>query len=181
MRITRNEAGEPVEIVYVTTVEEAVVSKDRLGTGSGGNKGGSKLKDGESVVQETRTTITLDTPEERAIADRYLEEQGLTGMPAIAFSQLFDDGDSLLTEPPPGADEFERLLYEQATVSNTTQLKTTDSQAYGGKVALGVGLGAKIYVDSSEAHTVESEYLQAPRQGTREFGEYPACLSEVQE
>ncbi|WP_017594088.1 hypothetical protein [Nocardiopsis potens] len=178
VRVTRNEEGEPVELVYTTSVEESLVSKDRLGNRYKGGKGGLKDKEGAGILQETRTTLTLDTPEERAIAERYLEEQGLTGMPSLAFSQVFDDGGDLLREPPEGAGEFERLLYDKATVSNTVQEKTTDAAAFGGKVALGLGLGLKLSTESSAAHTVEAEYLGAPRpEGTRGFLDFPDCVS----
>ncbi|GAA3754622.1 hypothetical protein GCM10022205_47060 [Spinactinospora alkalitolerans] len=181
VRVTRNSKGEPVEILYTTTVEESLVSKDRAGGNGRNGKGGAKDKDGDGILQETRTVIALDTPEERAVAEEYLRNEGLTGMPAIAFSQLFDDGDSLLTRPPPGASEFEELLYEQAWVSSIAQEKTTDAQSYGGKVALGVGLGLKISTESSQARTVESEFLGAPRpDGTRRFQEFPECLAEPQ-
>ncbi|MFC4562045.1 hypothetical protein ACFO4E_09275 [Nocardiopsis mangrovi] len=179
VRVMRDADGRPVEIVYTTTVEDTLISKDRLGGRGNNGKGGLKGRDGDSTLQETRTTITLDTPEEQAIAEEYLREEGTTGMPSLAFSQLFDDGDSLLTEPPPGAGDFERLMYEQATVANTTQVRTMDSDTFGGRVALGLGLGAKVTVESSEADTVEAEFLGAPRPGgTRGFVEFPACVSQ---
>ncbi|MFC3994909.1 hypothetical protein ACFOVU_03225 [Nocardiopsis sediminis] len=179
MRVMRDSEGRPVEIVYTTTVEDTLISKDRLGGRGRTGKGGLKGRDGDTTLQETRTTITLDTPEEQAIAEEYLREEGATGIPALAFSQLFDDGESLLNEPPPGASDFERLMYEQATVANTTQVRTIDSDTFGGRVALGLGLGAKVTVESSEADTVEAEYLGAPRPGgTRGFVEFPACVSQ---
>ncbi|WP_017557350.1 hypothetical protein [Nocardiopsis baichengensis] len=182
VRVMRNEAGEPVEIVYTTTVDSSIVDKDRLGNKRKNGKGGLKDKDADALLQETRTTLELDTPEERAIADRYLEEQGLTGMPAMAFSQLFGDGDDLLNAPPEDGGPFEHLLYDKATVSNTVQEKSTDASAFGGKVALGMGLGLKLSTESSEAHTVEAEFLGAPRpDGTRSFLEFPDCLSEEAE
>jgi hypothetical protein len=178
MRVMRDAKGEPVEIMYSTAVEEALVSKDRLGGRGAAGKGGVKQKDGGSTLQETRTTLVLDTPEERAIADAYLREVGTTGLPALAFSQVFDDGSAVLAAPPPGAGAFERLLYEQATVATTTQERTTDSDAFGGRVALGLGLGMKLHTESSEADTVEAEYLGAPEPGgTRTFEEFPQCVS----
>ncbi len=182
VRVMRNEAGEPVEIVYTTTVDSSIVSKDRLGNKRKQGKGGLKDKEADALLQETRTTLRLDTPQERALADRYLQEQGLTAMPTMAFSQLFDDGSDLLNEPPEGSGEFERLLYDKATVSNTVQEKTTDAAAFGGKIALGMGLGLKLSTESSESHTVEAEYLGAPRpDGSRPFLEFPDCLSEESE
>ncbi|MBB4933892.1 hypothetical protein F4561_004712 [Lipingzhangella halophila] len=185
VRIARNEADEPVEIVYVTTVEHGLASRDRYGGKYDKNKGGAKDKDGESTVYETRTTLKLDTPEERAIAEEYIQQEGADGLlggSALAFSQVFSDEDALLTEPENG-DEFEQLMYEQATVSNIVQDKTTDINTYGGKVALGLGLGAKIGTESSEQRTVESQQLGAPdpESGVREFEEYEECLAESHE
>ncbi|RNL81557.1 hypothetical protein [Halostreptopolyspora alba] len=182
VRVARNEAGEPVELVYVTTVEGGLASRDRYGGKYEKHKGGAKDKDGESTVHETRTTLKLDTPEERAIAEEYIQREGAEGLiggSKLAFSQMFSDDDDLFTEPPDNGDEFERLMYEKATVSNITQDKTTDINTYGGKAAIGLGLGAKIGTESSEQRTVESQQLGAPdpETGTREFEEYEECLA----
>ncbi|WP_245928940.1 hypothetical protein [Murinocardiopsis flavida] len=179
VRITRNKQGEPVEIMYLTSVEESLVGKNRVGGKGDGAKGGYKGKDGESSLQESRTVIELKTPEERRIAEEYIDEQGLLGMPALAFNQVMDEGDALLTEPPPGAGEFEKLMYEKAWVSSIVQDKTSSQDTFGGRIALGAGLGMKVYTGSSEARTVESEYLGAPGDdGRRRFEEFPACLAE---
>lgn len=179
VRVTRNKQGEPVQIMYTTSVDESMVGKNRVGGKGGTGKGGVKSKEGESRLQETRTAIELKTPEDRRIAERYLAEQGVLGMPGIAFNQVFDKGDGLLQQPPPGASEFEKLLYEKAWVSSTAQDKNSETDAFGGKVALGVGLGMKFYTGSSEARTVESEYLGAPGpDGRRRFEEFPECLAE---
>lgn len=179
VRVTRNKQGEPVEIMYLTSVEESLVGKNRVGGKGDSAKGGYKGKDGDSLLQESRTVIDLKTPEDRRIAEKYLDEEGLLGMPALAFNQVMDEGDSLLTEPPAGASEVEKLMYEKAWVSSTAQDKTSTTDTFGGKIALGAGLGMKVYTGSSEARTVESEYLGAPgTDGRRRFEEFPDCLAE---
>lgn len=70
---------------------------------------------------------------------------------------------------------FKRLLYREAHVSKVTYANETTPYKYGASVGEGLTFGGGVGYTKSGSHVVDAQYLDAPREGKREFIPFVAC------
>ncbi|MFC3995317.1 hypothetical protein ACFOVU_05300 [Nocardiopsis sediminis] len=186
-RVTRNEDGSLANIRYMTTVQGqfAEGTDGRLENREiNGGRGGDTDGEGTRVVQMVQ--IDFDTPEEREIGERLLAERGMLPPANVIDSMrgpLMDDrsGGEINEEPGPDAPDWEHLFYERGRVWQYEADVTSDQTAFNAQIKLGLQLGASVNWGVEERHTREAQILDRPRDGSREFIDFPDCLSQEQD
>jgi hypothetical protein len=173
-RVTRDAQGQLVSLSFVSTREVGgQTSKGvKLPAAIGGVKGNGSDADGGSTATVTATSLALSTPEERRIAEDWLSgrmEQFSSPLNLTVHTMIPD-------EPAASGDEFSQLMYERATVSETSYQNVTDVQKFGAEVNLGFKLGFSISLEDSSSVSDESSYLGAPGvDGSRPMLDFAEC------
>jgi hypothetical protein len=173
-RVTRNDRGELVSLSFVSTREAGgqINKGAKTPVKVGGVGANGKDADGASNATVTVTTLPLTTDDERRTAQDWLagnNEQ--VGSPfKLVLNSLIPD------QPPADGDDFARLLYEKATVSQTDYHNVSDVQEFGAEVNLGFKLGFSFTLDNSNSTSTDSAYLGAPgADGTRPMIDFAEC------
>lgn len=147
MRITRNKNGQVVSVRFTraTTVN------------------------GETSI--VRTELAVDNPRQRKIVTRWLGSNN----DAATTAQLTWDSMVPTERPAPQASPFQRLMYREAEATKTTYSSSTNAQQIGAEVKYGLVLGAEVHHLSKSLNVESSEYLGAPRDGSRGYVTYEEC------
>jgi hypothetical protein len=168
-KVTRDSSGKLVSMTWVTTHEE---------TSSDGYKlpGKNNVSDKSSDKKVTTTTTTVNFDDSnRAIGDQWIRDNAFV-MPLQTVRNAFDPSASYSTsEPGPGASAFDQLVYNQGVVSKNTYAGDVDAFGIGAEAGEGLTFGLDLSYEHDQSHLVDSQYLDAPRNGQRNFVQWPEC------
>jgi hypothetical protein len=167
MAITRDKDNQITRVTLVTTREGKATS-----TINGGQKDlGGQVSDQESASVVTVTTASLEvtTPQQRALVNQWLAAQQADPTGYVSPQTYYPS--TLL----PG-DEFQNLMYTNATVSNVEYNNVSDKQGFAAEVKLGVALGIDLSLETTDSKAVDATYLGVPgTDGTRPPVEFREC------
>jgi hypothetical protein len=168
-KVTRDKDGRLVSITWVTTHEEA----DSEGYKVPGRKKGSG-KNSDKKVTTTTTTINFDDSN-RAIGDKWILDNAFL-MPLQTVRNAFDPSGSYSTrDPGPDAGDLDKLLYSQGIVTKNTYAGDVDEYGIGFEAGEGLTFGLDANYEHDKTHLVDSQYLDAPQNGQRNFVQWPEC------
>ena len=169
MAITRDKDNNITKVALVSTTE----GKGTLTAGAGQTKLGGKATDAdaESRVAVTTTSLDVSTPQQRALVDGWLQSLHDNPLNYVSPTTLYPD---TLT---PG-NEFQNLMYTNATVSNVVYDKVTDKVGFAAEVKAGVALGIDFSLETSDSRAAAASYLNAPSGNqTRTPVDFPECIA----
>jgi hypothetical protein len=73
-------------------------------------------------------------------------------------------------------DEFQNMMYTNATVSNVQYDNVSDKTGFAAEVKLGVGFGIDVSLETTDSRAVDATYLGVPgSNGTRAPVDFPEC------
>ncbi|MFC4560688.1 hypothetical protein ACFO4E_02330 [Nocardiopsis mangrovi] len=183
-RVTRNEDGSLAHVRYMTTVQGDFVegTDGRLENREiNGGRGGDTESEGSRVVQMVQ--IDFDTPEEQEIGERLLAERGNLP-PASVIESMADpfmdeqNGGRINEEPGSDAPDWEHLFYERGRVWQYETDISSERTQFDAQIKLGLQLGASVNWGMEEQHTRDAQILDRPRDGSRDFIDFPDCVSQ---
>jgi hypothetical protein len=167
MAITRDKDKNIVKVALVTTREGKATSS--INAGQGDLTGKVSDSDSESSLTVTTTSLDVRTPEQRALVNQWLVAQQNDPTGHISPETLFPD------RPVPG-DEFQKMMYTNATVSNVQYDNVSDKTGFAAEVKLGVGFGIDVSLETTDSRAVDATYLGVPgSNGTRAPVDFPEC------
>jgi hypothetical protein len=167
--ITRDKDNNIVRVTLVTTREGKATSSVNVGQGDLGGR----ASDSDSASSLTVTTASLDvkTPEQRALVNQWLAAQQADPNGYVSPETFFPD------RLVPG-DEFQNLMYTNATVSNVQYDNVSDKTGFAAEVKLGVAFGIDLSLETTDSRAVDATYLDVPgTNGTRAPVDFPECES----
>jgi uncharacterized protein YndB with AHSA1/START domain len=167
--ITRDKDNNIVKVTLVTTREGKATSSVNVGQGDLGGK----ASDSDSASSLTVTTASLDvkTPEQRALVNQWLAAQQADPNGYVSPETFFPDR---LVQ----GDEFQNLMYTNATVSNVQYDNVSDKTGFAAEVKLGVAFGIDLSLETTDSRAVDATYLDVPgTNGTRAPVDFPECES----
>ncbi len=170
-KVTRDNDGKLVSITWVTTHDE---------TSSEGYKVPGKNnvsdKDSDKKVTTTTTTVNFDDSN-RAVGDKWIQDNAFL-MPLQTVRNAFDPNASYSTaDPGAGSSPFDQLVYNQGVVSKNTYAGNVDEFGIGAEAGEGLTFGIDLNYEHDQSHLVDSQYLDAPQNGLRNFVQWPECKS----
>jgi hypothetical protein len=170
MSITRNEDDQITRVTLVTTREGKATSTVNSGQQDlGGNVSDS---DSASVVTVTTTTLLVTNDEQRALVDAWLAAQANDPEGAVSPQTYYPD--RLVP-----SDQFQNLMYANATVSNVEYSNVTDKQGFAAEVKIGVAFGIDLSLETTDSRATDATYLDVPGQdGTRVPVQFDDCIAE---
>ena len=75
-------------------------------------------------------------------------------------------------------DDFQNLMYTNATVSNVQYDNVSDKTGFAAEVKLGVAFGIDLSLETTDSRAVDATYLDVPgSNGTRSPVDFPECES----
>lgn len=168
-KATYDKNGKLVGITWVTTHEQS---------GSGGFKspGGNNAteKNADKKVTTTTTTVTFDDSN-RALGEKWLHDNAFL-VPLQTVRNAFDENGSFSTKDPgPNGSAFDKLIYNQGVVSRNTYAGNVDEYGIGVEAGDELTFGADLSYEHEKTQLVDSQYLDAPRNGERHFVQWPDC------
>lgn len=181
MTVTRYEDGSLARVDMTQSVETKGSDSGKITVGGGDNKGSAQGSEKDRTIETTTNSLVFppgDGPGGATKADRDVAESWLDGNGdnTAPFTYLF--GDQAPTKQPGADDPFGRLMYDKGVSSRTEHTGITDAQEYGFEVNLGLSLGAKVVLESSEQRLESAEFLGAPKpDGTRSYLPYSYCAN----
>ena len=167
--ITRDKDNNIVKVALVTTREGKATSSVNVGQGDLGGQ----ASDSESASSLTVTTASLDvtTPEQRTLVNQWLAAQQADPNGYVSPETFFPD--RLVS-----GDEFQNLMYTNATVSNVQYDNVSDKTGFAAEVKLGVAFGIDLSLETTDSRAVDATYLDVPgTDGTRAPVDFPECES----
>jgi hypothetical protein len=168
-KVTRDSSGKLVSITWVTTHD---ASSGAGYKSPGKNNFGDKISD--KKVTTTTTTLNFDDSN-RAIGDQWIRDNAFL-MPFQTVRNAFDPSGSYSTaDPGPGAGAFDRLVYNQGVVSKNTYAGDVNEFGIGAEAGEGLTFGIDLGYEHDQSHLVDSQYLDAPQNGRRNFVQWPDC------
>lgn len=168
-KVTRDSNGKLVSITWVTTHDEASSDGYKI---PGKNNASDKSSD--KKVTTTTTTVNFDDSN-RAIGDQWIHDNAFI-MPLQTVRNAFDpSGSYTTTDPGPGASAFDQLVYNQGVVSKNTYAGDVDELGIGAEAGEGLTFGIDLSYEHDQSHLVDSQYLDAPQNGQRNFVQWPEC------
>jgi hypothetical protein len=170
-KVTRDKDGKLVSITWVTTHDEASGGGDKL-------PGKQNVSDKFSGKKVTTTTTTVNFDDSnRAIGDKWIQDNAFL-MPLQTVRNAFDPSGSFAAqEPGPGGSAFDQMVYNQGVVSKNTYAGNVDEFGMGAEAGEGLTFGVNLNYEHDKTHLVGSQYLDAPRNGQRNFVQWPDCTS----
>ena len=118
------------------------------------------------------TTVDLDTPEKRAMAEEWFG--ALNGLTTAGERAL--DGDLVASEEQ-AVDDFNQMLFDDSRVSVVEYDGSKSGLEVAAEVALALKLGASFGTSETEADAVEAHYLGAPEDGERTLVPFTECVA----
>lgn len=174
VRVLRDEKdGTLRHIRWIVKSGTGVDVNGGLGDSSGTANGGVHHNEGKVKTQVMQVNFNDD--EQRRIGEEWLRTYG--GFPPDNVIQQLVTGHT--TEPGPDASPMERLVYNQGTGWQTD----ADSSSTAGSVGLTLSLpfgaaGGEIHWSSSSEKTKTAQILDAPKNGQRNWIDYPPCTDQ---
>jgi hypothetical protein len=165
--ITRDKDNNIVRVALVTTREGQATSSVNAGQGDLGGQ----VSDSDSASSVTVTTASLNvtTPEQRALVNQWLAAQQADPNGYVSPETFFPD------RLVPG-DQFQNLMYTNATVSNVQYDNVSDKTGFAAEVKLGVAFGIDLSLETTDSRAVDATYLDVPgSNGTRAPVDFPEC------
>ena len=168
-KVTRDSSGKLVSMTWVTTHEETSSEGYKLpGKNNVSDKGSDKK------VTTTTTTVNFDDSN-RALGDQWIRDNAFM-MPLQTVRNAFDPSASYSTsDPGPSASAFDQLVYNQGVVSKNTYAGDVDEFGIGAEAGEGLTFGLDLNYEHDKSHLVDSQYLDAPQNGQRNFVQWPEC------
>ncbi len=167
MAITRDKDNNIVKVTMVTTREAKATDSASAGQADLGGKGSTSDADGSVTV--TTTSLEVTTPEQRALVDGWLAAQK-------ADPNYYVTPETYFPETLVPGDDFQNLMYTNATVSNVEYDKVTDKTGFAFEVKLGVAFGIDLSLETSDSKAVDATYLGLPGgDGRRGPVDFPEC------
>lgn len=168
-KVTRDSSGKLVSITWITTHDEASGEGYQI---PGKNNASDKSSD--KKVTTTTTTVGFDDSN-RSIGDQWIRDNAFV-MPLQTVRNAFDPSAGYSTkEPGPGAGAFDQLVYDQGLVSKNTYAGDVDQFGIGAEAGEGLTFGLDLGYEHDKSHLVDSQYLDAPQNGQRNFVQWPEC------
>jgi Flp pilus assembly pilin Flp len=174
-RMVFDKDGKLTAVVYQTTFEKGWQASGLLGGNVKDTKGKGKATGTDKTVETVTTTIPITSDAERAAMTQYLTTHPYQ-LPENLLRYMGGDDNVITTDPGPGANVLDRLMYQNGQVLKQQYDSDVDSFEVGAEGKLGLELGAEVKSESTRNHTTSAQYLGAPQNGQRQYLPYSECV-----
>ena len=171
MSWTRDKDNQLTNVTLVSTTENKATVSGLDGEEATGGKGTATA--GGSGVHVTTASLDLRTPEQRAVAEAWLQHQADDPLALVSPETAFPD--TLV----PG-DAFQNLMFTGSTVSDVHYRNVTDKVGFAAKIKAGVSIGVDLSKETNDSRGVSATYLGAPGNGSssRPPVSFPKCTGQ---
>ncbi|HEY0238818.1 MAG TPA: hypothetical protein VGC37_09240 [Friedmanniella sp.] len=165
MSVTRDKDNQLTNVTFVSTTDNKLT-----GSISGGEPGGKgTVTAGGNGVHVTTASLAVQTPEQRALVEGWLQRQANDPLSYVPAETAFPD--TLV----PG-DPFQNLMFTGATVSDVHYSNVTDKVGFAAKIKAGVSIGIDLSSETNDSTATDATYLGAP--GSGDTGRPPVEFSD---
>lgn len=158
VKMTYDDSGALIRVELISTREGGIEGSLNAGNPvEGGSGPGVSTGEGESTAIVSRTTLAIDSMEQRRIV-----EEALAGNQARFGTPFSFALDHVAPDRPVADHPLQQLLYEQGHTGEIVYDDVSDLEEFGLDIKAGWQLGLSVHHGTEERNVREARYLGAP-------------------